>query len=64
MFKLRTHNGTLQFTTLDAVKTHIRRMYQQGAVRHGHTEIVQNPDGSYTTLRLSFAAVMESRARP
>lgn len=64
MFELRTHTGTLQFPTIDAVKTHISRLYQQGAIRHGHTESVQNPDGTYTTLRLSFGAVMETRVRP
>lgn len=61
MYKLRTHNGTLQFTTLDAVKTHIRRLYQQGAIRHGHTEMVQAPDCKYIHLHLSFGVVMETR---
>lgn len=61
MFKLRTYNGTLQFPTLDAVKTHIYRLYQQGAIRNGHTETAQGPDGCYINLRLSFGAVMETR---
>jgi hypothetical protein len=61
MYKLRTHTGTLQFPTLDAAKTHIRRLYQQGAIRNGYTETVQDPAGNYVTLRLSFGAVMEAR---
>jgi len=61
MYKLRTHTGTLQFPTIDAAKTHIDRLYQQGVIRNGHTETVQGPDGGYTSLRLSFGAVMEAR---
>jgi hypothetical protein len=62
MYKLRTHTGTLQFPTLDAAKTHMRRLYQQGAIRNGHTETLQGPNGGYTTLRLSFGVVVEGRS--
>ena len=61
MFKLGTRTGTLQFVTLDAVKTHIHRLYQQGANRHGDTMTVETPDGRYVHLHLSFGAVMETR---
>lgn len=62
MFKLRTPTGsTLQFAMLDAVKTHIQRLYQQGAIRNGHAESVQTPDGGHIHLHLSFGAVMETR---
>jgi len=61
MYKLRTYTGTLQFPTLDAAKTHIDRLYQQGSIRNGHTETVEGPDGGYTGLHLSFGVVMETR---
>lgn len=61
MFELRTYNGTLQFHTLDAVKTHISRLYQQGNIRNGDTQTVQDPNGHYIHLHLSFGIVMETR---
>lgn len=61
MYKLRTHVGTLQFATLDAVKTYMGRLYQQGAIRNGHIAMIQCPDGGYTSLHLSFGVVMETR---
>lgn len=61
MFKLGTRTGTLQFVTLDAAKTHMRRLYQQGAIRNGDTMTVQDPAGKYIHLHLSFGAVMETR---
>lgn len=61
MFKLRIGSRTLQFVTLDAVKAHIRRLYQQGAVRHGDAMTVETPNGEYIHLHLSFGAVMETR---
>lgn len=61
MYKLRTNTGTLQFPTLDAAKTHMYRLYQQGVIRNGDTETVQDPDGQRIHLHLSFGAVMETR---
>lgn len=61
MFKLGIGSRTLQFVTLDAVKTHIGRLYQQGAARNGDAMTVETPDGRYVHLHLSFGAVMETR---
>lgn len=61
MFKIRTYSGTLQFATLDAAKTHMYRLYQQGAIRNGDAMTVESPDGRRIGLHLSFGAVMETR---